>query len=311
MRIIALIFSLLVGCRPHKSDFTVKGKYEDVLYASIENGEINFVAKGLEGQIVFSKNFVRHRLPIQGHALRALIIEDNLYLVSKEKSSNIGENKYVLSIFDIQTLNLVVADTINGSGRYPAVYKYLDQGIVVHCYRNDSSYYRIIDSDNLVTSWNKYDGVYWLESNDDKVLYYNRFGLHISNELEDSSFSFGINSSSGSINDKFIAYIDDASEEISVCTIEDLNCWNSLDLNNFPLNISLGEESMIVLCTKEKRHEIGYFFDTNEYIVYFFELDKGVLELKNEKHVSIGAKPRLFKNCYVEIHEGCLKIWKH
>ena len=135
MRIIALIFLLLVGCRPHKSDFTVKGKYEDVLYASIENEEINFVAKGLEGQIVFSKNNVRHRLPIQGHALRALIIEDNLYLVSKEKSYNIGENKYVLSIFDIQTLNLVVADTINGSGRFSSTPKASPRNMGMRCCR--------------------------------------------------------------------------------------------------------------------------------------------------------------------------------
>lgn len=311
MRITIVIFLLIIGCNPNKSDYTIKGKYEEVLFAGIENGNINFVAKELNGQYVINNNFVQHKIPIQSDVLRALMVEDNLYLLTKEESSNFSEKKYVLSIFDSRTLNLVLLDTITGSGRFPAFYKYLNQGIVVHCYRNNSSFYRIIDSDYAMTPWNKYNGLYWLESNDDKVLYYNRFGLHISNELKDSSFSFGINSSSGSINDKFIAYIDDASEEISVCTIDDLNCWNSLDLNNFPLDISLGEESMIVLCTKEKRNEIGYFFDTNEYIVYFFELDKGVLELKNEKHVSIGAKPRLFENCYVEIHEGCLKIWKY
>ena len=45
MRITIVIFLLIIGCNPNKSDYTIKGKYEEVLFAGIENGNINFVAR--------------------------------------------------------------------------------------------------------------------------------------------------------------------------------------------------------------------------------------------------------------------------
>ena len=97
MRITIVIFLLIIGCNPNKSDYTIKGKYEEVLFAGIENGNINFVAKELNGQYVISNNFVQHKIPIQSDVLRALMVEDNLYLLTKEESSNFSEKKMYLA----------------------------------------------------------------------------------------------------------------------------------------------------------------------------------------------------------------------